>query len=302
MPAPGPVLPAEHFPLTICQVYKLIGYIDDVKPAITSLEEFTLVDQGALLFEKASGCILHRDPKSGKVKFLPLGRWRGTLTVDDMPVKYIALSDHLDMVGVQLQATHVQTRKANGELIQDRVKTTINPWKGGKFMPLTQRGHSVNNYCLSKIWFKSASIDLRVTDITKITSQIKSWIYADQLEKPEEHIMYRSRKLGGLNVINVKIRALAEQIKSFIDTAINPKFKTNLYHQALYNYHVLEIRSIPNPGRPPYYSEEFFTAIKTVKTEGLLRISTLKLGLWYKVLLENFVSTDLDENGFRYSN
>ena len=137
------------------------------------MEEFTLVDQEALLFEKASGCILHRDPKLGKVKFLPLGRWRGTLTVDDMPVKYIALSDHLDMVGVQLQATHVQTRKANGELIQDRVKTTINPWKGGKFMPLTQRGHSVNNYCLSKIWFKSASIDLRVTDITKITSQIK---------------------------------------------------------------------------------------------------------------------------------
>ena len=144
MPAPGPVLTAEHFPLMISKVYKLIGYIDDVKPAITSMAEFTLVDQGSLLFEKAFGCILQRDPKSGKVKFLPLGRWRGTLTLEDMPVKYIALSDHLDVVGVQLQATHVQTMKTNGDLIQDRVKNTLNPWKGGKFMPLTQRGHSVN--------------------------------------------------------------------------------------------------------------------------------------------------------------
>ena len=167
-------------------------------------------------------------------------------------------------------------------------------------MPLTQRGHSVNTYCLSKIWFKSASIDLRVMDITKITSQIKSWIYADQLEKPEELILYRSRKQGGLNVINVKVRALAELIKSFIDTATNPKFKTDPYHQALYNWHVLDIRSIPNPGRPPYYSEEFFTAIKTVKNEGLLRISTLKLGFWYKALLENIVTTELDEHGFRF--
>ena len=82
-------------------------------------------------------------------------------------------------------------------------------------MPLTQRGHSVNNYCLSKIWFKSASIDLRVLDITKITSLVKSWVFADQLEKPEELVLFRSRNKGGLNIINVKVRAMAEQITSF---------------------------------------------------------------------------------------
>ena len=59
--------------------YKLIAYVDDVKPSITSMQEFNVVDQGSAIFEAASGCVLHRDPKSGKVKFLPLGRWRGTL-------------------------------------------------------------------------------------------------------------------------------------------------------------------------------------------------------------------------------
>ena len=116
MPAAGPVLHGDPYPLTLTESFRLIGYIDDVKPAITSMSEFTLVDHGSFLFEQASGCVLHRDPASGKVKFLPLGRWKGTLTKEDLPVNYIALSDHLDMIGVELRATHTQTRKANGDL------------------------------------------------------------------------------------------------------------------------------------------------------------------------------------------
>ena len=58
------------------ETYKLRAYVDDVKPGITSMQGFTIVDQGSALFEAASGCVLHRDPASGKVKFMPLGRWR----------------------------------------------------------------------------------------------------------------------------------------------------------------------------------------------------------------------------------
>ena len=300
MPAAGPVLPGKPFPLTLLESFRLIGYIDDVKPAITSMSEFTLVDTGSLLFEQASGCILHRDPASGKVKFLPLGRWKGTLNKEDLPVRYIALSDHLDMIGVELRATHTQTRKVNGDILQERVRNTIGPWRAGKFMPLTQRSHSVNTYCLSKVWFRAASIDLRVLDTTSITSAVKSWIFADQLEKPEELVLCRSRKRGGLNLYNVKLRALAEQIKSFLDTAINPTFKRNLYHQALYDWHVVGVRAIPNPGRPPYYSEDFFSAIRSVRDEGLLNPATLRLGQWYRVLLENVVTMEVDTDGFRF--
>ena len=55
------------------ETYKVMAYVDDVKPGITSLEEFSLVDRGSALFEAASGCILHRDPDSGKVKLLAIG-------------------------------------------------------------------------------------------------------------------------------------------------------------------------------------------------------------------------------------
>ena len=157
------------------------------------MNEFTVVDRGSSLFEAASGCKLHRDPASGKVKFLPLGRWKGTLTREDLPMNYIVLSDHLDMVGVKLLATYQKTRKVNCDELVDKVKNTTGAWKAGKFMPLTCRAHSVNTYCLSKTLFKCSSINLRVGDVAKISSHVKSWLYADQLEKPEELVLYRQR-------------------------------------------------------------------------------------------------------------
>ena len=92
-------------------------------------------------------------------------------------------------------------------------------------MPLTLRCHSVNTYCFSKLWFKCGSIDLRQGDIAKITSLAKSWVYADLLIKPEETTLFRVRLEGGLSLLHVRYRALAELIKSFIDTAKNPKLK-----------------------------------------------------------------------------
>ena len=38
--------------------YVIVGYCDDVKPAITSMEEFLTVDRAARLFEELSGCKL----------------------------------------------------------------------------------------------------------------------------------------------------------------------------------------------------------------------------------------------------
>ena len=168
-------------------------------------------------------------------------------------------------------------------------------------MPLSLRCHSVNTYCLPKLWFKCGSIDLRIGDSTKITSNVKSWIYADQLIKPEEIVLYKIRKEGGLNMVHVKYRAMAELIKSFLDTAINPNFKRNIYHQALYNWHVEGVRTIPDPGKPPYYSTEFFEAIRDIKDEGLLRLSGMTLGMWYRALLENHVTQEVDDNGFSFS-
>ena len=81
------------------------------------MNEITMVDNACSLLERVAGVKLHRDPISEKVKFLLLGRWRGTLTQEDLPqqCQYIALSEHLDFEGVELRATYVQTRKGWGQ-------------------------------------------------------------------------------------------------------------------------------------------------------------------------------------------
>ena len=192
---------------------------DDIKPAITCMDEFKLVDTAMHLFENASGCKLHRDPSTKKCKFLALGRWRGTLEQEDIPCQYMTLSDHLDMLGVELRATWTQTRKAYCDFIQERVEKTVRQWKSGKFMHLSMRSWSMNSYCLPKVWFRAHCVDLRQLDIGKIHGCVKSWIYGDQFLKPEERVLFRPPSYGGLGVHNVKLKAQAALTRSFLETA-----------------------------------------------------------------------------------
>ena len=137
-------------------------------------------------------------------------------------------------------------------------------------MSLTSRPHSLNTYCLSKLWFRCSSINLRLCDLNKISSNVKAWLFADQLEKPEEFILHRPRKLGGLGLVHVQSKAMPLLITSFLETAINLNFQRNLYHHALYLWNIEEIRSIPAPAQSPFYDDKFFDYIKEVKKEGLL--------------------------------
>ena len=291
LPVLGPTSENSPSPILqpIQQHYKVVAYADDVKPSITSMQEFFLVDNACCLLERASGVKLHRDPAAGKVKFLALGRWRGVLTQEDLPHQYIQLSDHLDFVGVELRATFLQTRKVNGDQIQERVKNTIGPWKSGKFMPITMRPYSANSYALSKVWFKCSSINLRVQDINIINSQVKSWMYQDCFEKPGELVLYRDSKDGGLGLLNVKIRSLALLIRSFLETSVHPKFRHNLLHEILFRYHIQGETSLPDPGYTPYYDKNFFETIRYYHETCPLNIEVMTTSQWYYALLEDQV-------------
>ena len=124
-----------------------------------------------------------------------------------------------------LKATFVQTRKANCDSMEDKIKKVVGPWKGGKFMYVTQRGYSANCYAFSKIFHRCASIPLREDTIACITSQLRSWVLQDFFKKPAAAALHRKPLEGGLGLYCVKLRALALLLRTFCELACIPGFR-----------------------------------------------------------------------------
>ena len=138
---------------------------------------------------------MHRTAASQKCKFLVLGKWQTELTQEMIPHSFFSLSDHLDYLGVTLKSTYALTRKVNEDTVQDRVRKVVGPWRGGCFMPLNLRSHSVNTCAFSKLMYKCNTIDLRIGDIKVFNKTVKSFIYTDLGEKPDELTLYRGWRI-----------------------------------------------------------------------------------------------------------
>jgi len=109
----------------------------------------------------------------------------------------------------------------------------------------------------------------------------------------------RKRNMGGLAMHHVKYKARAILIRSFLESAVNPRYSANLYHNVLYRYHVIDDKSLKDPGQSPYYSKEFFKAIRRVVKEGLMNVAIMSTKEWYRVLMENDYTMELDAAGSR---
>ena len=298
VPAAGPLDQHQARLPPVEEVYKVYGLADDIKASVTTMSEFSVIEDAARLFENSSGNLLHKDSVRGKCKVLALGRWRNTLQQEDIAQPHFRLSDRLSMVGVELLASWQQSRKVNNDELLSRVKSTIGSWKSGKFLPLVCRPFSINTYCLSKVWFRTHSVDLRAGDILTISGACKGWIYQDMFEKPNDLLLYRTTEEGGLGMHHVQSKALAGLIVTFLQTAANPRFQQSLYHSLLYRRHCLMDLTAPNLPPPPYYSKVFFETIKDVHENSPLNPVHMTVKEWYRHLVEKQVTmVTVDDEG-----
>ena len=128
-------------------------------------------------------------------------------------------------------------------------------------------------------------MDLRMGDIAAINKLAKSWLYADLLEKPGELVLYRHPSVGGLGLYHIQARALANLINNFLETACNPRYKRNHFHEALFKQYVLEEEPTSFLDIPPYFKGDFFPAIRRIH-ESPLNIANIRVKEIYRFLVE----------------
>ena len=140
----------------------------------------------------------------------------------------------------------------------------------------------------------------------KIVEQLKSIFHQhyngcqiDQLEKPEELVLFRPSTQGGLGLHSVKYKAMAMLIRSFLETSVNPKYQHNLYHVSLFDFYVLKDDLIPDPGLPPYYSADFFESIRNVHLTSHLEVATMSSSDWYHYLVEDNITMHTPEDSIK---
>ena len=122
----GPRHPKLGRPTPLEARLSVLGFVDDVKCALTSLKEFEMLDAGVRLFERASGSELHRDPTTKKCQLLTMGKW-SKWKQDQSPLGYLAVVEELS---VKLARTISKSRALNGEELTSRVKSKIAAWAG----------------------------------------------------------------------------------------------------------------------------------------------------------------------------
>ena len=115
---------------------------------------------------------------------------------------------------------------------------------------------------------------------------------------PSELLLNRQVKHGGLGLHNVKCKAIVSLISTFLQTVASKIYQQSLYHNTLYRYYCLGEESLPKPDIPPYYNQQFFDIIKTVKEKTPLNPIYLTVKEWYNYLLDKEVTMEVvDEEG-----
>ena len=132
-PTAGPHHPLFGGPRPVVEKVTAIGYVDDVKGFLTSVEEFHTLDTTLASFEAASGSRLHRsaEPTNQKCAVLPLGRWAGWSPAD-CPLDYMKVVDHINLLGVKLARTTSRTRELAGSDLVSSVQSKLNHFRSGR--------------------------------------------------------------------------------------------------------------------------------------------------------------------------
>ena len=274
----GPATQEGIAPSPLVQTGKVIGFVDDACPIVTSEAEFYIVDECLQKFELASGCKFHRNPVTQKCKIALFGPWKRKYHQSNIPLKFLQVTDHLDILGVKLYESWRTTQKENGLKVAKKVNMVADRWKSGRFYEFLLRPHIVNTYLFSNIWYVASVLDLQLGHLDEIQRKGNQYVHSDCFLKPQVVANYLPRDRMGLGVVHVKTKSLAMFIKNLLEA--DPE--TNCYLSKVLDHYCREEDCQPSPVKPQFLSEKMIQKIKLV----LERCSSFGTKDIYNLLLQ----------------
>ena len=106
-----------------------------------------------------------------------------------------------------------------------------------------------------------------------------------------EIVRYRRKEKGGLNLFHVRSKTMATLIKSLLETGSNTSYIQSHYHHALIAWNVYDNKTIPDPGKNPYYNQETYNIMKQAVSKGK-ELSTMTGKAWYQFILESVIGEE----------
>ena len=261
LPMQGPVKENEAALPQLVKTGKVVGFVDDACPVVTTVGEFSTVDDCLKLFESASGCKFHRNPSTQKCKVTLFGSWKHKFNQDNIPLKFLQVTDHLDILGVRLYENWRSTQKENGLKVVQKISIVADRWKSGRFYEFLLRPHIVNTYMFSNIWYTAGVIDLQLGHLDEAQKRGNHYVHADCFLKPENMANYLPKNKMGLGIVHVLTKALALFIKNLLSEA---KSDVNCYMSAVVEHYCCNVNLEPIPVRPPYLTDKLIQLMNLV--------------------------------------
>ena len=184
------------YTLSSQQIYKqgVEGYCDDLNVMTRSDNDFHIIDEGIIKFERVSGSILSRNQKC---KVIGFGQWKNRVL---WPLPYLQTTNEMKVFGIFIMNNVRSLVTRNWEFRFLKFQQSIISWNTRVLDTLVQRIEVVKIFALSRIYYVASILPLPQSYINKFEQAIGRFIWSGRLMRVAISELKLCPEKGGLGL------------------------------------------------------------------------------------------------------